>query len=83
MDGYGTNEDDIIFAFSKIHSDADFDAVWNAFGTRTISSGTGNIFVSDYTGDLAGCLNDELSASYIDQINQTLIQNGVSRRISF
>ena len=83
MDGYGTNEDDIVAAFAKIHSNADFDAVVNAFGTRTISSGRGNIFTSDFTGNLAACLQDELSADWIDQINSTLENNGVSRRISF
>lgn len=83
MDGYGTNEGSIVTSFSKIRSDADFDAVWNAFGTRTISSGTGNIFQGDFTGDLGQCLLDELSTGYIDQINISLANKGVSRRISY
>ena len=83
MDGYGTDEDAIILAFSKINSDADFDAVNTAFGTKTISSGTGNIFFSDFTGNLSQCLVDELSEYYIDQINSDLANRGISRRISY
>jgi hypothetical protein len=83
MDGYGTDEDAIILAFSKINSDADFDAVNSAFGTRTINSGSGNIFVGDFTGNLSQCLVDELSEYYIDQINSDLINKGITRRISY
>jgi hypothetical protein len=81
MDGYGTDEDTILVIFQKVKTDSDFDALVRAFGSRTISSGSGNIFVSDFTGDLSSCLRDELSPSWIDDINAALQRNGVSRSI--
>jgi hypothetical protein len=81
MDGYGTDESAIVAAFNKVKSDADFDALVRAFGVRTISSGSGNIFVSDFTGDLSECLNDELSSYWIDDINSSLQKKGVTKTI--
>jgi hypothetical protein len=81
MDGYGTEEDTIFSSFEKIKTDADFDAVVKAFGTRTISSGRGNVFQSDYNGDLIGALKNELSSTEIEQLNSILQKNKVNRTI--
>ena len=77
LDGYGTNEDDIISVMKELRNQSDFDGLKKAFGTRTISSGRGNIFVSDYKGDLIGALYDELSSSYITEINDILKTKGI------
>lgn len=81
MDGYGTDEDTILSTFEKIKTDADFDALVKAYGTRTLSSGAGNIFMSDYNGDLSGALHDELSSGWITDINNALQRNGVNRSV--
>lgn len=80
MDGYGTNEQDIVDSFKKLRTNDDFNALVQAFGTRTISSGAGNIFQSDFNGNLRECLYDELSDSWIEQINNVLRNNGISSR---
>jgi hypothetical protein len=74
MDGYGTSFQIIINEFVKLNNNYDFDALYKAYGTRTVSSGAGNVFVSDYTGDLLGALKDELDANEISKIN-TLLTN--------
>jgi len=81
MDGYGTDESAIVSSFNKVKTDADFDALVTAFGTRTISSGSWNILISDFTGDLSACLRDELSSGWISDINNTLQRNGVTKTI--
>jgi len=81
MDGYGTDEDTIVSAFQRIKTDADFDALVQAYGTRSVSSGAGNIFMSDYNGDLSGALHDELSSGWITDINNALQRNGVNRSV--
>jgi len=81
MDGYGTDNATIISALNKVKSDADFDALVSAFGIRTVNSGTGNIFVSDFTGDLSSCLRDELNTSELAEINALLQKNGVTKTI--
>jgi hypothetical protein len=81
MDGYGTDEDTINSSFEKIKTDADFDAVVKAFGTRTISSGRGNIFQGDYNGDLIGALKSELSSTEIEELNSILQKNKINRTI--
>jgi hypothetical protein len=81
MDGYGTNEENIIDSFKKIKTNNDMDNLVSAFGTRTVSSGTGNIFVSDFTGNLVECLRDELDEDDISEINTILRNNRVSRSI--
>ena len=81
MDGYGTYEDDIIEVFEQLRNNNDFDSLKSAFGVRTISSGRGNIFQSDFEGDMIGCLRDELSDSYIADINKILTDKNISRRV--
>jgi hypothetical protein len=81
MDGYGTDWDTIVSSFNKVKTDADFDALVVAFGTKTVNSGTGNIFVSNFTGDLIACLNDELDSSELEEINTILQKKGITKTI--
>jgi hypothetical protein len=72
MDGYGTNEDSITEVFRSLRNQADFDALEDAFGTRKISSGTGNIFQGNYNGRLIGALKDELDSEELADLNNLL-----------
>jgi hypothetical protein len=78
MNGYGTGEDTIEKELKKLKSKNDWDALVRAFGTRTLSSGTWNVFQSDFTGTLPECLNDELDSSELESVNQILSKIGVS-----
>jgi len=81
MDNYGTDWDVITTSFRKIKTDADFDALVSAFGTRTLNCGTGNPFCSDFTGNLTACLNDELDSSELAELNEIKAKNAVNRHI--
>ena len=81
MDNYGTDWDVITTSFRKIKTDADFDALVSAFGTRTLNCGTGNPFCSDFTGNLTACLNDELDSSELAEFNEIIAKNAVNRHI--
>jgi hypothetical protein len=72
MDGYGTNEDSITEVFSYLRNQADFDALENAFGSREISSGAGNVFQKNYKGRLVGALKSELGSSEFSDLNNLL-----------
>ena len=78
MDGYGTGNSTIEDELKKLKSRSDWDKLVSAFGTRTISSGLGNIFQSDFTGTLPECLNDELDSSELQSANKILNKIGVS-----
>jgi len=78
MDGYGTGNGTIETELKKLKSRADWDALVEAYGTRTISSGTGNIFQSDFTGTLPEALNDELDNSELTRANEILNKIGAS-----
>lgn len=84
MDDYGTDWDSTIgitTSFKKIKTNNDMDNLMSAFGTRTLNCGTGNIFCSDFTGNLKECLRDELDEDEISEVNAILRSNGVSRSI--
>lgn len=78
MDGYGTNEGTIETELKKLRSKSDWNALVNAFGTRTLSSGSWNVFQDDFTGNLPECLNEELDSTEIQRVNQILNKIGVS-----
>ena len=78
MDGYGTGNTTIETELKKLKSRADWDALVQAYGTRTVSSGTGNIFQSDFTGTLPEALNDELDSSELQRANEILNKIGAS-----
>ena len=72
MDGYGTDNDSITEVFRSLRNQADFDALEDAFGSRKISSGRGNIFQGDYKGRLIGALKDELDGEELADLNNLL-----------
>lgn len=78
MDGYGTGNTTIETELKKLKSRYDWEALVRAYGTRTISSGWGNIFQSDFTGTLPQCLNDELDSSELADVNTILNKIGVT-----
>jgi len=78
MDGYGTGNTTIEEELKKLKTKNDWNALVSAFGTRTVSSGTWNVFQDDFTGTLPECLNDELDASELQRVNQILNRIGVS-----
>lgn len=78
MDGYGTGNDTIENQLKKLTTKSEWDALVRAFGTRTISSGTLNVFQDEFTGDLVSCLNDELDSGELERVNQILSKIGVS-----
>lgn len=80
-DGYGTGEDSIVAVFQQLRNNADFDALQDAYGVREVSSGTWNVFQTNFEGDLSSTLRDELSSSWISKINGILSSKGINRQI--
>lgn len=78
MDGYGTGNTTIENELKKLKSRSDWDALVRAYGTRTISSGSFNIFQSDFSGTLPEALNDELDSSELQRANEILNKIGAS-----
>jgi len=78
MDGYGTNFTDIKAEVSRLRSRSEWNSLVSAYGIRTVDSGAGNIFVGNFTGDLAECLKDELRSSQIAELNTIIGKFGVS-----
>jgi hypothetical protein len=81
FDGYGTSVSKVKEIFKLLKSNADYDALKSAYGVREVSSGRGNIFVSNFEGDLPATLRDELDSDEVAEINQILTSNGISRTI--
>ena len=81
VDGYGTDNEKIKRIFKLLKTDSDYDALKAAYGIREVSSGRGNFFVSNYEGDLASTLRDEMTDSEIAELNQILTSNRISRTI--
>lgn len=78
MDGYGTGETTIENEILKLRNKGDWDALVSAYGTRKISSGTGNIFQPDFVGDLPSGLKSELDDTELADLNANLRKIGVS-----
>lgn len=81
FDGYGTSNDEVKEIFKLLKSDADYDALKAAYGVREVSSGTWNVFSSNFEGDLPATIHDEMSSSEIAELNQIMTSNGISRTI--
>ena len=62
-------------------TDADFNALVAAYATRTVSSGFGNIFASNFSGGLIATLKQECSSGERQAINQILADKGITKRI--
>ena len=82
MNGCGTAWDDgtsdgIVGKMSQLRSNADFDALVSAYGSRTITCWLS----SSYTGNLVGALQSELSSGEIEEINNILSSNGITKMI--
>jgi lipopolysaccharide biosynthesis protein len=80
MDGYGTDEDSIINVFTHLKTDGDFAYVQAAYGIREVSSGKFNP-EPNFKGSLTGALANDLSNTYIKQINNILKSKKISYRI--
>jgi len=81
LSGYTTDTSSVLNNFSLLQSDSDFDALVKAYGTRTVSTGLGNIFDADYTGNLTGALIRFLSTSDISTLNAQDSKVGITRQI--
>lgn len=81
MNTCGTYESTITSALGKIKSNAMFDEVVKQYGTRTISSEWYCAFNSDFTGDLSSSLRSELSSGIMEDINNALAANGVTKTL--
>jgi hypothetical protein len=79
LDGYGSSLQTVLNEFVKLNNNPDFDALYKAYGIRTISSGVGNIFVPDYTGDMLGGLKDDLTVKEIGKLNSVLSYKGIKQ----
>jgi hypothetical protein len=87
FNGYGTawakgKTGGVIGIMTRLKTDEDFDALNEAYGIRTIDSGFLNIFSKDYTGDMMGAFNSELSLNEIIKVNKILEDKGLKRRIT-
>lgn len=71
MDGYGTDEAQVVAQLKKIKNNTDFLLVSTSYGVRKVSSGHLNP-EPDFVGTLSGALHNELSQSWLDKINKDL-----------
>ena len=81
FDGYGTAENKVKEIFKLLKSNADYDSLKAAYGVREVSSGTWNIFQSNFEGDLPATVKHELDDSELAEVNQILASNGITRTI--
>lgn len=80
MDGYGTDEDAIVYQMGKIKNNADFLLVQTKYGIRTVSSGRFNP-EPNYKGNLAGSIGSECSTYWTKKINSALAKKGVTYKV--
>lgn len=78
MNGYGTNEAKINAVLERLQKKSHWDSLVSAYGIRKLSSGRGNVFVSDFTGNLPNSLINELDSSELKTVNNILSKIGVS-----
>ena len=77
MDGYGTNYSSIFDILGRMRNQTDWDGLKRAYGSRKLSSGAGNIFAADFTGDLNGALKSELNSSEYKKAQSILSSKGI------
>lgn len=80
MDGLGTDNVAVKSIFYKLHNDADFLALSDAFGVRTISSGKLNP-VPDFKGTMASAIRSEMSWDLVKELNVILAKKKIKMRI--
>jgi hypothetical protein len=81
FNGCGTTNNIVRSGISKITSEADWQGVIRAYGTKTTTSSFWCIGNSDFTGGLLDTLNDECSSGEIDEYNTILSSKGVTTLI--
>lgn len=84
MNGLGTDGGAIYKNLIQLKNNADWLAVNNAYGIRTLSSGKGNIFSPDFTGTLTASLTEELGVNdlmYTPKLNQLFKARGIKATI--
>ena len=79
MSGWTTDSSVLTDTMGQLKSDADFDSLYKAYGTRTISSGLLDIFSSDFTGDLSQSIKHCLSSGDLGNLNTVLRANGITK----
>ena len=79
MKGLGTDEQQIYSVFYKLQNNADFLAIQNAFGTKTVNSG--NYFIPDVRGTMVTCLSSELDIDETKKVNDILKAKKIKFRI--
>jgi len=80
MDGYGTDENAIYGVFYRLSNNADYLALSNAYGTRTVSSGRLNP-EPNYRGTMSGALHSELDNEIVKKINAILTRKKITYKI--
>jgi hypothetical protein len=80
MDGYGTDENQIVTTWGFLKNNADYLAVVKAFGTREISSGSWNP-EANFIGTLPSALANELDYSYLALLNKMMQNRGITYRL--
>lgn len=78
MNGYGTDESKIYEVLSILKNKSQWNTLVNTYGVRKLSSGRGNVFQSDFNGNLSNSLKNELSSSELQAANNILNKIGVS-----
>jgi len=81
FNGYGTDNTAVEAVFKKLQNQADLSNLIATYGARVISSGFGNIFNPDFTGNLFETIKNEMSASEINKLNTILAQKGITTKI--
>ena len=86
FDNYGTAWDDgpsggVLGIIGSLKSDAEFDALKQAYGIRKINCGTFNPFCTDFEGNMISALNNELDESELNELNDLLKKKGINRSI--
>jgi hypothetical protein len=81
FNGCGTTDNAVKGLINKITSEADWQGVIRAYGTKTTTSAWWCIGNSDFTGGLLDTLNDECNSGEIDEYNTLLSSKGVTTLI--
>ena len=79
FNGIGTDYWAVSTQIDRLKNDADFLALKEAFGTRTINSGV--YLVPDFKGNLSESIHNEMSADEILDLNKLIAGKGIKYRL--
>ena len=79
LNGMGTDYWAVSTQINRLKNDADFLALKDSFGTRTINSGV--YFVPDYKGNLSEVIHDEMEADEVLDLNKLIAGKGIKYRL--